>query len=206
MPGFGHPLHQPVDPRAERILALADGETASPAATSISPAASYPRSPTVWGRPLPMNVSMPIAACLLDLDFPAAMIKGDPDPRPHRAGSSPISPRSRSGRSASSWPRQGEEAIAYDGSAERMMVDPEIETRPWGEQAAADDPLYRRQIAYLFANSRFYRDKLVRAGFASPDKVGGLDGNRRAAVHREGRAPRRRGATPTRSAPISPRR
>ena len=32
----------------------------------------------VWGRPLPMNVSMPIAACLLDLDFPAAMIKAIP--------------------------------------------------------------------------------------------------------------------------------
>ena len=32
----------------------------------------------VWGKPLPMNVSMPIAAVLLDLDFPPAMIKAIP--------------------------------------------------------------------------------------------------------------------------------
>ena len=31
-----------------------------------------------WGRDLPMNVSMPTAAVLLDLDFPAAMIKAIP--------------------------------------------------------------------------------------------------------------------------------
>jgi phenylacetate-CoA ligase len=55
-----------------------------------------------------------------------------------------------------------------------MMVDPEIETRPWGEELAADDPVYRRQIAYLFAHSRFYRDKLASAGFGSADKVGDL--------------------------------
>jgi citrate synthase len=34
--------------------------------------------PRVWGRPLPMNVSMPIAAVLLDLDFPPAILKGIP--------------------------------------------------------------------------------------------------------------------------------
>ncbi len=32
----------------------------------------------VWGKPLVMNVSMPIAAVLLDLEFPAAMIKAIP--------------------------------------------------------------------------------------------------------------------------------
>ncbi|MEJ0011307.1 MAG: hypothetical protein WDM94_01530 [Bauldia sp.] len=30
------------------------------------------------GRPLPMNVSMAIAACLIDLDFPPAMAKAIP--------------------------------------------------------------------------------------------------------------------------------
>lgn len=56
-----------------------------------------------------------------------------------------------------------------------MIRDREIETRPWAEQVKVDDPLYRRQIAYLFANSRFYRDKLTAAGFAGPEQVGGLD-------------------------------
>ena len=32
----------------------------------------------VWGKPLVMNVSMPIAAVLLDLDFPATMVKAIP--------------------------------------------------------------------------------------------------------------------------------
>jgi phenylacetate-CoA ligase len=56
-----------------------------------------------------------------------------------------------------------------------MMHDPAVETAPWADQAAADDPLYRRQITYLFAHSRFYREKLRRAGFASPEAVGGLE-------------------------------
>jgi phenylacetate-CoA ligase len=55
------------------------------------------------------------------------------------------------------------------------MVEPDIEAAPWDEQAARDDFLYRDQIAYLFARSRFYRDKLARAGFATPASVGGLD-------------------------------
>lgn len=43
-----------------------------------------------------------------------------------------------------------------------------------GEAAMSDDELYRRQIAYLFANSAFYRRKLAEAGFSSPEAVGGL--------------------------------
>lgn len=76
-PGFGHPLHKPIDPRAERILALAaekglDGHNLKLAR------AMPPLVAEIWGRPLPMNVSMPIAAVLLDLDFPPTMVKAIP--------------------------------------------------------------------------------------------------------------------------------
>jgi phenylacetate-CoA ligase len=56
------------------------------------------------------------------------------------------------------------------------MLDPEVETRPWDEQLAVDDASYRRQLAYLFERSVFYREKLTAAGFASADAVGGLAG------------------------------
>jgi citrate synthase len=77
VPGFGHPVHRPVDPRAERILALADERGVSGA--NIAMAKSMRDAVArIWGKPLVMNVSMPIAAVLLDLDFPAAMIKAIP--------------------------------------------------------------------------------------------------------------------------------
>jgi citrate synthase len=76
-PGFGHPVHRPVDPRAERILELADRRGVS------GPHAALARAfrdavAAVWGKPLPMNVSMPIAAVMLDLGFAPAMVKAVP--------------------------------------------------------------------------------------------------------------------------------
>jgi citrate synthase len=77
VPGFGHPLHRPVDPRAERILELADERGVSgphvATARSIRDAVAE-----AWGRPLVMNVSMPIAALMLDLGFPASAVKAVP--------------------------------------------------------------------------------------------------------------------------------
>src|SRR4051812_27092556 len=55
-----------------------------------------------------------------------------------------------------------------------MIVDPDVEKRPWAAQATVDDPVFRRQVAYLFFHSRFYREKLVAAGFESAEEVGGL--------------------------------
>jgi phenylacetate-CoA ligase len=54
------------------------------------------------------------------------------------------------------------------------MLEPEVETRPWAEQLAADDASYRTQLAYLFERSAFYREKLAAAGFASDRAAGGL--------------------------------
>ena len=55
------------------------------------------------------------------------------------------------------------------------MHEPDVEARPWAEQRASDDALYRRQLAYLFERSRFYRGKLADAGFRAADAAGGLD-------------------------------
>jgi citrate synthase len=77
LPGFGHPMHRPLDPRAERILELADERRVSGPhvllARSLRDAVAE-----VWGRPLTMNVSLPIAAVMLDLEFPAAAVKAIP--------------------------------------------------------------------------------------------------------------------------------
>ncbi len=76
-PGFGHPVHRPLDPRAERILELADARKVSGPHVAL---ARHFRDAvaTAWGKPLVMNVSMPIAAVMLDLGFPAAMVKAVP--------------------------------------------------------------------------------------------------------------------------------
>ncbi len=76
-PGFGHPLHRPLDPRAERILELADARGVSGPHVAL---ARHLRDAVTeaWGRPLTMNASMPIAAVMLDLDFPASAVKAVP--------------------------------------------------------------------------------------------------------------------------------
>ena len=77
VPGFGHPVHEPLDPRAERILELAEARGA--ASTHVALAQRFRDAVAeAWGRPLPMNVSMPIAAVMLDLGFPVRAVKAVP--------------------------------------------------------------------------------------------------------------------------------
>jgi len=76
-PGFGHPVHRPLDPRAERILALADARGVSGEHVALA-RAFRDAVADAWGRPLTMNVSMPIAAVLLDLGFTADVVKSIP--------------------------------------------------------------------------------------------------------------------------------
>jgi citrate synthase len=77
VPGFGHPVHDPVDPRAERILELADERGVSGRHVELARGLRGAVH-EVWGKPLPMNVSLPIAAVLLDLGFPATAVKAVP--------------------------------------------------------------------------------------------------------------------------------
>jgi citrate synthase len=77
VPGFGHPVHKPLDPRAERILELADEHGVSGAHVQLARAFRGAVA-EVWGKPLTMNVSMPIAAVMLDLGFPASAVKAVP--------------------------------------------------------------------------------------------------------------------------------
>ena len=77
LPGFGHPLHKPRDPRADRILELADERGVSGPHVALA-RAFRDAVAEAWGKPLTMNVSMPIAAVMLDLGFPAAAVKAVP--------------------------------------------------------------------------------------------------------------------------------
>ena len=77
LPGFGHPVHKPVDPRAERILELADERGVSGPHVALARAFADAAA-EAWGKPLTLNVSMPIAAVLLDLGFPASSVKAIP--------------------------------------------------------------------------------------------------------------------------------
>jgi citrate synthase len=76
-PGFGHPVHRPLDPRAERILELSDARGVS--GPHILLAREFRDAVAkAWGKPLTMNVAMPIAAVMLDLGFPSATVKAIP--------------------------------------------------------------------------------------------------------------------------------
>jgi citrate synthase len=72
VPGFGHPVHRLVDPRAERILELAHEREVDGAHVAF---ACSLRDEL---HPLPMNVSMAIAAVMLELGFAVSAVKAIP--------------------------------------------------------------------------------------------------------------------------------
>ncbi len=77
VPGFGHPLHRPVDPRAERIVELADARGVSGPHVALARALREAVAET-WGKPLTLNVSLPIAAVMLDLGYSPTAVKAVP--------------------------------------------------------------------------------------------------------------------------------
>jgi citrate synthase len=77
VPGFGHPLHRQLDPRAERIFELADERGVSGRYIALARELRTAVAET-WGGPLTLNVSLAIAAVLLDLGYPPFVAKAVP--------------------------------------------------------------------------------------------------------------------------------
>ena len=77
IPGYGHPLHKSLDPRADRLLAIA--RQSKVAGAHIEIALAVERCiPQVLDKPLAMNVSAAIGAVLLDAGYPLLAVKGVP--------------------------------------------------------------------------------------------------------------------------------
>jgi citrate synthase len=77
IPGYGHPLHKAQDPRVERLLVIA--EQAGLSGRHIEAARAVESVlPEIVGKPLKMNVSVAIAAVLLDAGYPLLALKGVP--------------------------------------------------------------------------------------------------------------------------------
>jgi phenylacetate-CoA ligase len=55
-----------------------------------------------------------------------------------------------------------------------VILEPDVETRPWDEQVALDDASYHEQLRYLLERSVFYRAKLGEAGIVRAEDAGGL--------------------------------
>ncbi len=77
VPGLGHPQHSAGDPRADRLLAIADELGVSgPYCQALRLLARH--APDIYGRPLPVNVSGAIPATILDAGWPVEALKAVP--------------------------------------------------------------------------------------------------------------------------------
>lgn len=77
VPGLGHPQHSAGDPRADRLLAIADELGISGRHVRTLRLLGQ-HAPGVMNRPLPINVSGAIPAVILDAGWPLGAIKAVP--------------------------------------------------------------------------------------------------------------------------------
>jgi citrate synthase len=77
IPGYGHPLHKGRDPRAERLLAIAENTGLFGIHCQVAKTVEA-MLPDVVGKALMMNVSSAIPCVLLDAGYPLLALKGVP--------------------------------------------------------------------------------------------------------------------------------
>lgn len=77
VPGLGHPQHSAGDPRADKLLAIADDLGVSGAHVAALRHLGR-QAPAIMNRPLPINVSGAIPAVILDAGWPLAALKAVP--------------------------------------------------------------------------------------------------------------------------------
>jgi citrate synthase len=75
LPGFGHPLHKPDDPRARRLLDLIEEQGITGDHTRALQALSQAID-RVYGRHITINATGAIAAALADCGVPARIMRG----------------------------------------------------------------------------------------------------------------------------------
>ncbi|GAA2422960.1 citryl-CoA lyase [Actinomadura vinacea] len=75
VPGIGHPVHKPVDPRAERLFVVAREHGVDPANERLVRAVSAAAS-TRTGKELPVNVTGAIGAIATAMGVPSHVVRG----------------------------------------------------------------------------------------------------------------------------------
>jgi citrate synthase len=75
LPGFGHPIHRPVDPRTTALLALARANGLHGAHCDALVALSAAVDAAA-GQPIPVNATGAVAALVLDAGLPAEILRG----------------------------------------------------------------------------------------------------------------------------------
>ena len=161
IPGFGHPLHRPVDPRAERILELADARGVSGRYVALTRAAARRGRRDVGQAAHPERLA-PDRGGAARSRLPTRRREGRADPGAHRE---PARAPGRGARAADRVPARGQ---GRGGDRVSRSLTPSA--LPWAEQSALDDASFRQQLAYLRERSPFYREKL-----AGTDPAAGLE-------------------------------
>lgn len=75
VPGIGHPIHKPVDPRVPRLFEIAAANGLAGPYVDLMQRVQR-RAEAAWGKALPMNATGAIGALACELRFPPRIVRG----------------------------------------------------------------------------------------------------------------------------------